>query len=86
MYPQTTERIYEFFVVGSLVINSRMPTINRLYLHMVFYLLDVQLQLEKFLFFFWVGPPGLPIMFFFWVGPPRLPIMFFFGWARPDSP
>ena len=32
----------------------------------------VQLQLEKFFCFFWVGPPALLIMFFF-------------GWARPRS-
>ena len=32
----------------------------------------VQLQLEIFLFFFWVGPPGLPIMFFLG-GPARTP-------------
>ena len=42
--------------------------------HGFIYLLDVQLQLEKF------------FCFFFWVGPPGLLIIVFFGWARPDSP
>ncbi len=37
--------------------------------HGFIYLLNVQLQLEKFLFFFWVGPPRA--------------FKLFLGWARP---
>ena len=37
--------------------------------HGFIYLLNVQLQLEKFFCFFWVGPPGLLIM----GGPARTP-------------